>query len=136
MHTFSNGSKHQTIMYSRVVIGIQHLYNSLQVIIIVTFLLQRAENLQIHPLMASSGSNNDPGDQLEMPKTPTLVLREDAHCETLQPDTEQNVCDETDGVVRVFFQELRNRERTLQDADDTPPEMGSLAPPYSSANMS
>lgn len=86
--------------------------------------------------MASSGSNNDPGDQLEMPKTPTLVLREDAHCETLQPDTEQNVCDETDGVVRVFFQELRNRERTLQDADDTPPEMGSLAPPYSSANMS
>lgn len=43
-------------MYSRVVIGIQHLYNeeaSLQVKIIVTFLLQRAENLQIHHFILS-----------------------------------------------------------------------------------
>jgi hypothetical protein len=87
--------------------------------------------------MASPGSSNDPGEQLvETPKTPTLVLREDAQGETLLPDTEQNVSDETDGVVRVFFQELRNRERSLQEADDTPPEMGSLAPPYTSANMS
>lgn len=86
--------------------------------------------------MASSGSDPDPGDRLETPKTPTLVLREDAQDETLLPDTEENVSDQTDGVVRVFFQELRNRERTQQEADDTPPEMGSLAPPYSSANMS
>lgn len=89
--------------------------------------------------MAYSGSNNDPGDpadRLETPKTPTLVLREDVKSEPLQPDTEKNVSDETDGVVRFFFQELRNKQRNQQEADDTPPEMGCLAPPCSSANMS
>lgn len=64
----------------------------------------------------------------DTPKTPTLILRQDAEQNFIQPDTETNVAGQTVRIVEVFFGELRNRERVRQEADDTPPEMGALAP--------
>ena len=71
--------------------------------------------------MACSGSN-EPDEHLEtpeLPKTPNLILRPDAEGE-LSPDSEENVAGQTNGVFLNFFHELYCRERTNQEADDSP----------------
>ena len=45
------------------------------------------------------GEDDDPFDP---PKTPRMVLKEDAQADELTPDTEDNVAEQTDGIFRNF----------------------------------
>lgn len=74
------------------------------------------------------GGSESPTELVDTPRTPTLILRQDAEEEHIQPDTETNVADQTHEIVTTFFTELQNMERARQEADDTPPEMGFLTP--------
>jgi len=79
--------------------------------------------------MAASG-DDPPDDQFEPPRTPHLVLKDEASAgDQLTPDTEDNVTSQTDGVFRHFVYQLHALDRTDQhDADDTPtvPELTSF----------
>jgi len=78
--------------------------------------------------MAAAGGGDDQGDdQFDPPRTPRLVLKNDA--DELTPDTEENVASQTDGVFRHFVYQLHAIDRTdPQEADDTPtvPELSSF----------
>jgi len=78
--------------------------------------------------MAAAGGGDDPGDdQFDPPRTPHLVLKDDAAAgDQLTPDTEENVTSQTDGVFRQFVYQLHSMDRA--DADDTPtvPELSSF----------
>jgi len=81
-------------------------------------------------MATAGGGGGGDDDQFEPPRTPHLVLKEDAAAGgELSPDTEDNVASQTDGVFRHFVYQLRAIDRTeLQDADDTPtvPELSSF----------
>lgn len=62
---------------------------------------------------------NDPNDPFDPPRTPHMILK-DEHSEDLTPDTEQNVCEQTDGVFRNFVYQMFTNNRSEQEADDTP----------------
>jgi len=68
------------------------------------------------------GGDNQGDDQFDPPRTPHLVLKEDATAGgDLSPDTEENVTSQTDGVFRHFVYQLSVIDRAdTQDADDTP----------------
>jgi len=81
--------------------------------------------------MASKGDDN-----FDPPKTPRMVLKEDASVGELSPDTEENVASQTDGVFRHFVYQLYAIDRSDQDADDTPnlPELNAFGEsPFSNA---
>lgn len=82
-------------------------------------------------MAAAAGGADDPGDDpFDPPRTPHLVLKNDAAAgDELTPDTEENVTSQTDGVFRHFVYQLRAIDRTdLNDDDDTPtvPELSSF----------
>jgi len=81
--------------------------------------------------MATAGGGGGDGgggeeDQFEPPRTPRLVLKDDAAAGgELTPDTEDNVTAQTDGVFRHFVYQLHSIDHT-QPHDDTatvPPEL-------------
>lgn len=53
---------------------------------------------------------NDPDDPFDPPKTPRMVLKEDAS-EALSPDTEDNVSEQTDGIFRNFVYHMHSIDR-------------------------
>ena len=69
--------------------------------------------------MASYLDPNDPDDPFDPPKTPRMLLKEDAR-EELSPDTEDNVAEQTDGIFRNFVYHMHTMER--RDGDDNSPE--------------
>lgn len=69
--------------------------------------------------MACLGPPNDPDDPFDPPKTPQMVLKEDAR-EELTPDTEENVSEQTDGVFRNFIYHMHIIDRSRNEADDSP----------------
>jgi len=72
--------------------------------------------------MASAGSD-DPDDRNNLPRTPKMVLKDDATAsEELRPDTVENVVRQTDDIFRNFVHWMYTLYRTRQgrDADDTP----------------
>lgn len=75
-----------------------------------------------------SDRDDDPNDPFDPPKTPHMVLKEDAPNE-LSPDTEENVAQQTDSVFRNFVYHMNALDRSGQDADDTPalPELTAFA---------
>ena len=68
---------------------------------------------------------NDP-DDFDRPRTPRMVLKEDASGEELSPDTEENVTDQADGVFRNFVFHLYNMDRNSPDADPDSPRLHEL----------
>ena len=69
--------------------------------------------------MACPGPN-DPGDPFTPPKTPRMVLKDDARSEQLTPDTEDNVGEQTDAVFRnfVYHMTTMHSSRGAGDAQD------------------
>jgi len=49
-----------------------------------------------------AGGGDDPNDRFDPPKTPRMVLKDDACDDELSPDTEDNVAEQTDGIFRNF----------------------------------
>jgi len=85
--------------------------------------------------MACPGPN-DPGDPFTPPKTPRMVLKDDARSEQLTPDTEDNVSEQTDAVFRnfVYYMTTMRNSRGAGDAEDSGnmPELTAFADqPYS-----
>lgn len=62
---------------------------------------------------------NDPDDPFDPPKTPRMVLKEDAP-EELTPDTEENVSEQTDAVFRNFIYHMHIIDHDRSEADDMP----------------
>lgn len=71
---------------------------------------------------------NDPDDPFDPPKTPRMVLKEDAE-EELSPDTEDNVSEQTDSIFRNFVYHMHIIDHSGDDADDAPnlPELTAFA---------
>jgi len=93
-----------------------------------------AESVDLLPVMACPGPN-DPGDPFTPPKTPRMVLKDDARSEQLTPDTEDNVNEQTDGVFRnfVYHMTTMHSSRGAGDGDNGDmPELTAFADqPYS-----
>ena len=72
---------------------------------------------------------NDPNDPFDPPRTPRLVLKPCEVDEELNPDSEDNVIEQTDGIFRNFVCQMFNQGRAGQEADDTPslPELTAFA---------
>ena len=84
--------------------------------------------------MACPGPN-DPGDPFTPPKTPRMVLKDDAQSQ-LSPDTEDNVGEQTDGVFRNFVYHMTTMHNSRGGGDDqgssAMPELTAFADqPYS-----
>lgn len=75
-----------------------------------------------------SDCSDDPNDHFDPPKTPHMVLKEDAPNQ-LSPDTEENVVQQTDSIFRNFVYHMNALDRNGQEADDTPalPELTAFA---------
>jgi len=90
----------------------------------------------LSPKMACPGPN-DPGDPFTPPKTPRMVLKDDARSEELTPDTEDNVNEQTDGVFRNFVYHMTTMRSSRGGGGDAPdngdmPELTAFADqPYS-----
>jgi len=85
--------------------------------------------------MACPGPN-DPGDPFTPPKTPRMVLKDDAQSQQLSPDTEDNVSEQTDGVFRNFVYHMTTMRSSrgggdAQDNGDMPELTAFADQPYS-----
>ena len=67
----------------------------------------------------SKKPGKDPNDKFDPPKTPRVVLATDPS-QTLNPDTEENVIEETDGIFRNFVYQMQTIEHSNGEPDDTP----------------
>ena len=72
---------------------------------------------------------NDPNDPFDPPRTPRMVLKPSDTGEAMDPDTEENVSEQTDGIFRNFVCAMFNQDRNTQEEDDTPnlPELTAFA---------
>lgn len=57
------------------------------------------------------GEGPSDNDSFDPPKTPRMVLKEDAQEGELSPDTEDNVAEQTDGIFRNFVYHMQTLGR-------------------------
>lgn len=109
-----------------------HLY--VQLVFISVLLGLVTESVVLLPEMACPGPN-DPGDPFTPPKTPRMVLKDDAQSEQLTPDTEDNVGEQTDAVFRNFVYHMTTMRSSRgagdsQDSGDMPELTAFADQPY------
>jgi len=89
--------------------------------------------------MGGPNDPNGPNERFDPPKTPRMVVMINKDEGNVQPDTEDNVAEQTDGIFRNFVHQMYDLERGSAEAADNTPHLPEITafpdPPLAPAAM-